>query len=296
MTKTPTDTCPDLHPLALQDAPALIEAVFPAQKVSFEAQRERKAGAGQTLTALGSYWKGRKPLILVRAIVLGSLLPLTQDVEKDLEIFEKLMSFDDESLARRVLIQNSLKPRDIAARIELANPWDYFTYTETDQRRMRLSPYPAYENSESPPDVGRTNEWQRRMRLSPYPAYENNDSSPDVGRISEAHPASSLPGNLIFPLDTDAEGITLRWRRDIAEADKLDLIRKTLATFATYEEKAGTATTPTWASRPIPIRSWWNNWASCVTASGPVWETPFAAAGPSPLKRPGWAATFTPRT
>ena len=43
-----------LQPFALKDAPALIEAVFPAQKVSFEAQRERKAGAGQTLTALGS--------------------------------------------------------------------------------------------------------------------------------------------------------------------------------------------------------------------------------------------------
>ena len=61
----------------MNTAPALIEAVFPAQKVSFEAQRERKAVAGQTLTTLGSYWKGRKPLILVRAIVLGSLLPQT---------------------------------------------------------------------------------------------------------------------------------------------------------------------------------------------------------------------------
>ena len=38
-----------LQPFALKDAPALIEAVFPAQKVSFEAQRERKAGAGQAL-------------------------------------------------------------------------------------------------------------------------------------------------------------------------------------------------------------------------------------------------------
>ena len=56
---------PSVIPFALKDAPALIETVFPAQKVSFEAQRERKAGAGQTLTALGSYWKGRKPLILV---------------------------------------------------------------------------------------------------------------------------------------------------------------------------------------------------------------------------------------
>jgi hypothetical protein len=90
-----------LRPFALRDAPALIEAVFPAQKVSFEAQRERKANLGQTLTALGSYWKGGKPLILVRAIVLGSLLPQTDDPEKDLEIFEKLMALDDASLAPR---------------------------------------------------------------------------------------------------------------------------------------------------------------------------------------------------
>ena len=118
----------DLIPLALKDAPALIEAVFPAQKVSFEAQRERKAGAGQTLTALGSYWKGRKPLILVRAIVLGTLLPQTDDAEKDLEIFEKLIAIDEEGLARRALIQNALRPADIAARIDLGDPWSYFTH------------------------------------------------------------------------------------------------------------------------------------------------------------------------
>ena len=115
-----------LTPLALKDAPALIEAVFPAQKVSFEAQKERKANLGQTLTGLGSYWKGRKPLILVRAIILGSLLPQTEDAEKDLEVFEKLMAFDDEGLARRAIVQNALKPKEIAARIELLNPWDYF--------------------------------------------------------------------------------------------------------------------------------------------------------------------------
>ena len=117
-----------LTPLALQDAPALIEAVFPAQKVSFEAQSERKAVAAQTLTGLGSYWKGRKPLILVRAIVFGSLLPQTGDSEKDLEIFEKLMAFDDHGLARRAFVQNDLKPNHIAARIALSNPWDYFTF------------------------------------------------------------------------------------------------------------------------------------------------------------------------
>ena len=68
---------PAIVPGALRTAPALIEKIFPVQKVSHEAQRERKANLYQTLTGLGSYWKGRKPLILVRAIVLGVLLPQT---------------------------------------------------------------------------------------------------------------------------------------------------------------------------------------------------------------------------
>src|SRR6266567_289116 len=88
-------------PFAWRDRPSLIERVLPAQKISAEAQKERKAGAGQTLTALGSYWKGRKPLILVKACVLGALLPTTDDPEADLDIFEKLMAIDDEAFLRR---------------------------------------------------------------------------------------------------------------------------------------------------------------------------------------------------
>jgi adenine-specific DNA methylase len=138
-----------LTPFALKDAPALIEAVFPAQKVSFEAQKERKANLGQTLTGLGSYWKGRKPLILVRSVVLGSLLPQTDNTEKDLEIFELLMAFDAQSLAKRALIQNLIKPKDIAEKINLHNPWDYFShnikidderFTEIDALTLPLNP------------------------------------------------------------------------------------------------------------------------------------------------------------
>ena len=68
-----------LSPLSLKDAPSFIEVQFPVGRLSAEAYKERKAGAGQTLTALGSYWKGRKPLILCRAVVLGCLLPATDD-------------------------------------------------------------------------------------------------------------------------------------------------------------------------------------------------------------------------
>lgn len=118
---------PSLTPGALRDAPALIESVFPVQKVSHEAQRERKANLYQTLTGLGSYWKGRKPLILVRAIVLGVLLPQTDDPERDLDVFEKLMGFDPEGLARRAFVADGVKPHEIAKRISLADPWAFFT-------------------------------------------------------------------------------------------------------------------------------------------------------------------------
>jgi adenine-specific DNA methylase len=180
-----------LTPLALQEAPALIEAVFPAQKISFEAQTERKAVAAQTLTGLGSYWKGRKPLILVRAIVLASLLPQTGDAKKDLEIFEKLMAFDDESLARRALVQNELKPKDIAALIQLENPWTFFK-----------------------------------------------------AKIQRAGLTGGDIRNWRFPLDADAEGISLTWRRDASDDDKLALYRRALATFASYEDKAALCKRP----------------------------------------------------
>ena len=117
-----------LTPFALKDAPALIEAVFPAQKVSFEAQQERTSVQSQTLTGLGSYWKGRKPLILVRSIILGSLLLQTNDNEKDLEVFEMLMAFDLESLAKRAITLGSIKPVDFISSLNIDSPWDYFTH------------------------------------------------------------------------------------------------------------------------------------------------------------------------
>lgn len=103
-----------LHPLSLKDAPSFIEVQFPVGRLSAEAYKERKAGAGQTLTALGSYWKGRKPLILCRAVVLGSLLPATDNPSKDLDIFLKLMGMDDAAFLRRGLIP---KPSEIVARL-----------------------------------------------------------------------------------------------------------------------------------------------------------------------------------
>ena len=88
-------------PFSLRDAPSLIEKAWPTAKISAETQKERNAGSGQTLTGLGSYWKGRKPLILTRACVLAALMPATEDLERDVEIFEKLMGMADETFGRR---------------------------------------------------------------------------------------------------------------------------------------------------------------------------------------------------
>lgn len=79
---------------------SFIEVQFPVSKLSKESYTERKAVAGQTLTSLGKWW-GRKPLVLVRAIILGLLLPATDDPKHDRETFLALMTMDDEGMWRR---------------------------------------------------------------------------------------------------------------------------------------------------------------------------------------------------
>jgi putative DNA methylase len=114
----------EVIPFSLKDAPALIERLLPVQKLSAESYKEQMAGSGKTLTALGSYWKGRKPLILNKACILGCLLPATNDDRRDLEIFEKLMAMDDESFAIRA--KRRPKPKEILAKLSIGRIADYF--------------------------------------------------------------------------------------------------------------------------------------------------------------------------
>jgi len=100
-----------LKPFEWQDKPALIEHLFPVQKLSAESFKEQMAVHGKTLTALGSYWKGRKPLILNKACILGTLLPVSDDLLKDLEIFEMLMGMDTASLEFRLDVKNDKASR-----------------------------------------------------------------------------------------------------------------------------------------------------------------------------------------
>lgn len=90
-----------IAPFSLQNAPSLMEVIFPVQRLSAEVFRE-KSTSSQILTSIGTYWKGRKPLILNKACVLGTLLPATGDDVGDLRLFERLMGMDPQALQARL--------------------------------------------------------------------------------------------------------------------------------------------------------------------------------------------------
>src|SRR5687767_12384074 len=79
---------------------SFIETQFPIARLSAESYKERKANNSQTLTRLGKWW-GRKPLILVRASILGMLMPASNDPKKDREIYLKILTMDDDGTWHR---------------------------------------------------------------------------------------------------------------------------------------------------------------------------------------------------
>ena len=118
-----------------------------------------------------------------------SLIEAVFPAQKDLEIFEKLMAFDVDGLARR---EPRISAAEIARRIGLSNPWSYFTASFKGE----------------------------------------------PGDEEEIEGAQ-------FPLDVEQyPGLTVRWRRDIGQADKLDLLTRALANHPTYEERAGLCKRP----------------------------------------------------
>lgn len=79
---------------------SFMETQFPVSKLSKESYKERKANLGQTLTGLGKWW-GRKPLVLVRTTILGLLMPTSDNPKKDMDIFLKIMTMDNDGLILR---------------------------------------------------------------------------------------------------------------------------------------------------------------------------------------------------
>ena len=112
--------------------PAFIETQFPIARLSAESYKERKAGASQTLTGLGKWW-GRKPLILVRASILGMLMPASGNPKKDREIYLKILTMDDDG----AWLRNKGKIKD-------RKHFDTLTYAE------RIAQCERPENIEGP--------------------------------------------------------------------------------------------------------------------------------------------------
>ena len=79
---------------------SFIEQQFPVARISAESYKERMSGATQTLTCVGKWW-GRKPLVLVRACLIGLLMPVSNDPKRDRDIFLKIMTMDEAGLRRR---------------------------------------------------------------------------------------------------------------------------------------------------------------------------------------------------
>jgi putative DNA methylase len=106
------------------DYKSFIEVQFPVSKISKESYKERKAGSNQTLTGVGKWW-GRKPLLLVRASILGLLMPSSNNHQKDREIFLELLTMDDNGLAMRK--DKSISIKEIYDNLTLTERKKYFT-------------------------------------------------------------------------------------------------------------------------------------------------------------------------
>ncbi len=172
-----------LIPFSLKDAPALIERLLPVQKLSAEAYKEQMANVGKTLTALGSYWKGRKPLILAKACILGCLLPATDNPKRDLEIFEKLMAMDDESFVVRW--KRRPKPREILEKLSIDTPEDYFSFDPPS-----FIPFPSPWDW-SKPELDKVKVHWREEFEEKDEVRRRNDESELL--IIASHPSSFIP-------------------------------------------------------------------------------------------------------
>ena len=115
---------------------SFIETQFPIAPLSAESYKERKAATSQTLPQLGKWW-GRKPLVLVRAGILGLLMPASDDPKKDREVFLKLMTMDPDGLWRRR--KGKINDTDILKRApEYKETWRSTPKDERDELREEI--------------------------------------------------------------------------------------------------------------------------------------------------------------
>lgn len=87
----------------IQPSKTFIEVQFPIGPLSLESYIERDAKGAKALSSLGKWW-GSKPLVLTRAIILGTVFPASEDSERwpdDLAIFLRCMTLDNAGMWKR---------------------------------------------------------------------------------------------------------------------------------------------------------------------------------------------------
>src|ERR1039458_4842514 len=125
------------------DAKSFIEAQFPISKISKESYKDRKANYSQTLTGLGKWW-GRKPLILVRAAIIGLLMPASANPEAGRAVFLKLLTMDEAGLRQRK--SKAIPLKIIWERLTPSERHDWFASTSTGQKpKLRKEKKPLRE-------------------------------------------------------------------------------------------------------------------------------------------------------
>ena len=186
--------------------PSLIETVFPVSRLSSESFVERDSKGNQTLTATSSYWKGRKPLILVHACVLASLLPATGDDDasraRDMGMFLRLMAMDDASLWRRHT--TTMKAEEAAPFLVADEKGVYFE--DGPRARWRSSITPEYALRHLSPAISDT-------------LVEDVDGRP-AWRVMPIEVLRAVAGDA-GEEDEDADGGTRRWSPMVAARQAL---------------------------------------------------------------------------
>jgi len=170
--------------------PTFIETQFPIARLSAEAYKERKANNSQTLTRLGKWW-GRKPLILVRASILGMLMPASDDPKRDREIFLKILTMDDDGAWQRqkgdipVAAWVEAAPLDIRQECFTARGWQRGL---TDEEKEAITAR-IWESLDA---AGRKALGDHRRR--PVPDREAYDAMPYAERITHCERPENIAG------------------------------------------------------------------------------------------------------
>ncbi|MEG4445810.1 DUF1156 domain-containing protein [Microcoleus sp. AT9_B5] len=163
--------------------PSFIETQFPVSKLSKESYKERKANYSQTLTGLGKWW-GRKPLILVRAIILGLLLPTSDNPKKDREIFLKILTMDNNGLWQRKTKFISMK--DIYSRLKPSEKLKWFVEDSSDEKPKYKKGITQAQKQELQQIIFNTFSYDEKLEYCDRPE-QTSGASPEAWEEINAH-------------------------------------------------------------------------------------------------------------